>query len=539
LSSLSASPAFIDRNVISWSVNNPTSNPWTWTLSSGGTTLATIKTPANTAETSIQTTNHNSLSQNTTYSYSLTAIRDSTGVAPTAAGYAPRSASAKTFAFGTSSISATNPTSSSIRVSGTINNNASSAQWEWRIRRLKSDGTNDTVVKAYATINAGSSANFDITNTGLSSSTTYIYYLEARNASTNNSVQYFPSVGWIAALNTTSAAVPAPVFSSTPSSQILRLGENYDIYVAASNTATYSITNVGVGVPIFTTPPSFGGVPTGMSITTYGSGSYAYISGTPTTIGDYYFRVRANGTGGSVTDTTQIIFYVRHPVPSFTDTSVSTNWVVNKNYSLAADRTVAASNVSSYSIVNPGTGTFASWLSINSSGQLSGTPTTTGTYSFRVRATGAGDDSVDTATINIVVHGAVSWIDQTLADGIKGVPYSDRVEAQNATAYAISPAFNLSATGLSFNPLSGLIAGTPKEITSYTFTITASNPGDSISKQFTISFKSGGRRMQDGVAVTIENKKRWDTSLNPAQWVDITTARRFNSGTNQWEEISN
>jgi hypothetical protein len=329
-------------------------------------------------------------------------------------------------------------------------------------------------------------------------------------------------------------AIPSPSFTSTPSSSILNINQNYDFFVSASNTTSYSITNIGVGVPL----GSFGGIPSGMSITTYNSGQYAFISGTPNTVGDYYFRIRAQGAGGT-TDSGTIVFYVRYPVPSFSDTSVTTNWVVNKNYSLAADRTVTASNTTSYSIVNPGTGTFASWISINSSGQLSGTPTVPGTYSFRVRATGPGNDTVDTATISIVVHGAVSWIDETLANGIKGVPYSDRVEAQNATAYAISPAFNLSATGLSFNPLSGLIAGTPKEITSYTFTITASNPGDSISKQFTISFKSGGRRMQDGVAVTIENKKRWDTSLNPAQWVDITTARRFNSGTNQWEEISN
>jgi hypothetical protein len=329
-------------------------------------------------------------------------------------------------------------------------------------------------------------------------------------------------------------AIPRPSFTSTPSSSFLNINQYYDFFASASNTTSYSITNIGVGVPL----GSFGGIPSGMSITTYNSGQYAFISGVPNTVGDYYFRVRAQGTGGT-TDSGTIVFYVRYPVPSFSDTSVTTNWVVNKNYSLAADRTIVASNTNSYSIVNPGTGTFASWISVNSSGQLSGTPTVPGTYSFRVRATGPGNDTVDTATISIVVHGAVSWIDETLANGIKGVPYSDRVEAQNATAYAISPAFNLSTTGLSFNPLSGLIAGTPKEIISYTFTITASNPGDSISKQFTISFKSGGRRMQDGVAVTIENKKRWDTSLNPAQWVNITTARRYNAGTSQWEEISN
>jgi large repetitive protein len=327
-------------------------------------------------------------------------------------------------------------------------------------------------------------------------------------------------------------AIPAPSFTSTPSSSILNINQYYDFFASASNTTSYSITNVGVFVPI----GSFGGIPSGMSITTYNSGQYAFISGTPNTVGDYYFRVRAQGPGGT-TDSGTIVFYVRYPAPSFSDSSVTTNWVVNKNYSLAADRTVAASNATSYSIVNPGTGTFASWLSVNSSGQLSGTPTATGTYSFRVRATGPGGDTVDTATISIVVHGVVSWIDETLANGIKGVPYSDSVNAANATSYSINPAFNFSTSGLSFNPLSGLIAGTPKEITSYTFTITASNPGDSISKQFTISFKSGGKRIENETAITIGTKKRYDSATS--NWVDISTAKRWSASANQWIDISN
>lgn len=325
---------------------------------------------------------------------------------------------------------------------------------------------------------------------------------------------------------------PAPSFTSTPGSSSLNINQHYDFFASASNATSYSITNIGTSVPL----GSFGGIPPGMSITTYNSGQYAFISGAPNTVGDYYFRVRAQGRGGT-TDSGTIVFYVRYPVPSFSDSSVTTNWVVNKNYSLAADRTVTASNATSYSIVNPGTGTFASWLSINSSGQLSGTPTATGTYSFRVRATGPGGDTVDTATISIVVYGVVSWIDETLADGIKGVPYSDSVNAANATSYSINPAFNLSTSGLSFNSVSGLIAGTPKEITSYTFTITASNPGDSISKQFTISFKSGGKRIENETAITIETKKRYDSATS--DWVDISTAKRWSASANQWIDISN
>lgn len=319
-------------------------------------------------------------------------------------------------------------------------------------------------------------------------------------------------------------AAPTNISASTNRSDGINIS-----WTAVTGATSYGIwygpTPTSASTPDFTvTPPSTSYLDTGAPV-----GDRKYWVRSQSAAGNSAYAPSAGVTG------TRIV-----GLPVFSDTTVTGNWVVGKNYNTASDRTVAASDTSQYTILtsDPSINSFPHWISINNSGQLSGTPTTSGTFTFRAQASGDGGTTAS-SNITIVVHGALSWIDETLANGIKGVPYSDRVEAQNATAYAISPAFNLSVTGLSFNQLSGLIAGTPKEIASYTFTITASNPGDSLSKQFTISFKSGGRRMQDGVAVTIENKKRWDTSLNPAQWVDIATARRFNSGTNQWEEISN
>jgi hypothetical protein len=268
------------------------------------------------------------------------------------------------------------------------------------------------------------------------------------------------------------------------------------------------------------------------------SGS-VFDSGAPVGSRNYWVRSQRDGVGNSAWVPVNGVTGTRLVgLPVFSDTTVTGNWVVGKNYDTAPDRTVFASDTNQYTVLtaDPSINSFPHWLSINSSGQISGTPTASGTFTFRAQASGDGG-TTPSSNITIVVHGALSWIDETLADGIKGVPYSDSVNAANATAYAISPAFNLSTTGLSFNQLSGLIAGTPKEIASYTFTITASNPGDSISKQFTISFKSGGRRMQDGSPVTVENKKRFDSATN--QWVDIVTAKRFSANANQWIDISN
>jgi hypothetical protein len=329
---------------------------------------------------------------------------------------------------------------------------------------------------------------------------------------------------------------PVPVAPSPPTSVSASTGRTDGILISWSG-ASGNISSYGIW---YGPPPTASSNPDFFVFTTSGSGSYLDTSVPAGSSRTYWVRAFGEGGNSAYVPANGVTGTRLSPLPVFSDTTLTGNWVVGKDYSTAPDRTVAASDTNQYTILtsNPSINSFPHWISINNSGQLSGTPTTSGTFTFRAQASGNGGTTAS-SNITIVVHGALSWIDQTLANGIKGVPYSDRVEAQNATAYAISPAFNLSTTGLSFNPLSGLIAGTPKEIASYTFTITASNPGDSLSKQFTISFKSGGRRIQDGVAVTIENKKRWDTSLNPAQWVDITTARRFNSGTNQWEEISN
>lgn len=323
---------------------------------------------------------------------------------------------------------------------------------------------------------------------------------------------------------------PAPAIPAAPTNISASTDRSDGINI--SWTAATGATSYGIWwgpTPTSTSTPDF----------TVSSSSTSYLdTGAPVGSRNYWVRSQSDAGNSAYAPSAGVTGTRKVGLPVFSDTTVTGNWVVGKNYNTASDRTVAASDTNQYTVLtsDPSINSFPHWLSINSSGQISGTPTASGTFTFRAQASGDGGTTAS-SNITIVVHGALSWIDETLADGIKGVPYSDRVNAANATAYAISPAFNLSTTGLSFNPLSGLIAGTPKEITSYTFTITASNPGDSLSKQFTVSFKSGGRRMQGGSPITIENKKRFN--LATSQWVDIATAKRWSSSANQWIDISN
>jgi hypothetical protein len=88
--------------------------------------------------------------------------------------------------------------------------------------------------------------------------------------------------------------------------------------------------------------------------------------------------------------------------PSFSDSSITTNWTINRNYSSAQDRSVSASPVDSYSIVYAGTGLNPTWLSINSSGQLSGIAQLPGDYTFRIRAT-AESSSTETSIFTLKI----------------------------------------------------------------------------------------------------------------------------------------
>jgi hypothetical protein len=77
--------------------------------------------------------------------------------------------------------------------------------------------------------------------------------------------------------------------------------------------------------------------------------------------------------------------------PGFTDETISGTVVINKNVNELADRSFSATNATSYSLSYAGTGLNpTSWLTIDNSGNLSGTTNVAGTYTFRVNATGPG-----------------------------------------------------------------------------------------------------------------------------------------------------
>lgn len=94
--------------------------------------------------------------------------------------------------------------------------------------------------------------------------------------------------------------------------------------------------------------------------------------------------------------------------PGFTDETVTSQLFINQTIQSTADSQISATNTSSYSIQYFGSGANpTSWLSINAStGQLSGSTNVTGTYTFRVAATGISTTAYsNTITITVVYPG--------------------------------------------------------------------------------------------------------------------------------------
>jgi hypothetical protein len=210
-----------------------------------------------------------------------------------------------------------------------------------------------------------------------------------------------------------------------------------------------------------------GTLPPGLTLSSGGT-----LSGTPTTNGTYNFTVTATGFG-TCTGSRSYSIMIGCPAVTITTTSLP-----DTSRDALYNRTISVSPAGSYTFAVT-SGSLPPGLTLGtSSGVVSGTPTTNGTYNFTVTATGFGSCS-DSQAYSISVNGQCPNVTQhdTLPNGTVGATYyGDLSHVTPTNDYIITLQSGTLPPGLTINNVLLALVGTPTTAGSYNFTLRATAP---------------------------------------------------------------
>ncbi len=212
--------------------------------------------------------------------------------------------------------------------------------------------------------------------------------------------------------------------------------------------------------------------------------STGIISGTPTTAGSYTFTVKASPLSGAPA-TKQFTLTVLGTRLTITTTSLPSG-TAGTDYSATFVSNPAGA---SWSVES---GTLPAGLTLNSSGVISGKPTTAGTTTstFRVKAT-LGSQSVS-KEFSITINGsgpAIRITTTSLPSGTVNASYS-AILAADSSAVTWSIASGSLPAGLTLSN-SGTISGTPTTAGTSTFTVRAVSGSVSATRELRITITGG------------------------------------------------
>lgn len=235
---------------------------------------------------------------------------------------------------------------------------------------------------------------------------------------------------------------PGPPVINSPLSATGQVGVAFSYTITATdNPATYTAT----------------GLPPGLTL----KPGTNFITGTPTTAGQYNVLITASNNLG--TDAETLVITIK-PVSPVLTPGQSTRGVVGTPFTY---QVTATNNPVAYSAsaLPPG-------LTINpQSGLISGTPTAAGNYVVTINATNDGGTSTATLTIQILLAQPLIT-SAPVASGQLATRFSFQVTSNDPTA--TFAAIGL-PTGLTINATTGLISGIPAEEGTFAVRLFASN----------------------------------------------------------------
>jgi len=211
---------------------------------------------------------------------------------------------------------------------------------------------------------------------------------------------------------------------------------------------------------------SLGVLPPGLSLQTNGT-----LSGTPSSAGTYDFTVQVATTNPTQTATKDLRIVV-NPQLLITTAAALPAGVVNTAYNFTLS---ATGGVGPYTWSVPGLGLPAG-VTLSSAGVLSGTPTTTGNFSFQAQVTDSFTPTqTTTRQFSLTVSSGLTITTNTLANGAVGIAYSRTLTASGGTlplTWGLSGGILPSGVGMTPD---GVISGTPLAAGTFSFTATVSD----------------------------------------------------------------
>jgi hypothetical protein len=254
------------------------------------------------------------------------------------------------------------------------------------------------------------------------------------------------------------------------------LGTAYNQTVAASPVGSYSYA------------VTLGSLPSGLTL----NAASGAITGTPAAGGSYSFTITASSGGagggaGACSGSRQYTVDVGCATITLPTLASAT---AGNAYSQSAAASPAGSYT--YSLTQ---GSLPSGLSLNAQTcLLSGMPSVTGTYNFTIKAQAASGCSGMQAYTFVISCPAVVLNPASLPDGVKGTAYSQTLSASPAGGnYTLAVTSGALPGGLSLNPSTGGLSGTPTVNGTFNFTVTATGSGGCTgSRSYAITVGGGG-----------------------------------------------